>query len=380
MPQYKCNVCGHQQDYFKRCIHDHCPGVMVQTDGDNEAWERSQEKDCEAAMSSEECTCPTVEHVDGLKLPMVRDPSCPVHGNTTPCTSCGGSGLPTTRGVCPRCRGNGIEPSTPPTPHDAESVSIEAVKIAMNIHSIWDEEEELSVDDTAEIIARHLQPLCEEVNKDTELIAGLRKELADLNAHFVRVEAEGTKEVERLKTWVNDLQSGMYVNCVYCGHRYGPGETTPVSMADALKAHVETCKHHPMNALREEVERLRARAQAAEGLAEETKGWMQLSDAAELLIRACQKEFAKAGMWQGVNNLEEWMKAKSRLAASERREEEATWEELAEAGLSVWKDRNGGGYGIYDQHYPVITAFYTFAEARAEATRLLNERKQTCKP
>lgn len=41
---------------------------------------------------------------------------------------------------------------------------------------------------------------------------------------------------ERLKHWVDDLQSGMFVNCVYCGHRYGPGETTPVSMADALKA------------------------------------------------------------------------------------------------------------------------------------------------
>jgi len=62
-------------------------------------------------------------------------------------------------------------------------------------------------------------------------------------------------ENERLTAWVEDLQSGMYVNCVYCGHRYGPGETTPVSMADALKKHVEQCPEHPMSALRTEVER-----------------------------------------------------------------------------------------------------------------------------
>lgn len=54
-------------------------------------------------------------------------------------------------------------------------------------------------------------------------------------------------EVAHLTAWVNDLQSGMTVNCVYCGYCYGPKETTPVSMADALKAHIETCEHHPLN-------------------------------------------------------------------------------------------------------------------------------------
>jgi hypothetical protein len=58
------------------------------------------------------------------------------------------------------------------------------------------------------------------------------------------------------RQWVDDLQSGMFVNCVYCGHRYGPGETTPVSMADALKVHVEQCPEHPMSALRQRAERL----------------------------------------------------------------------------------------------------------------------------
>ena len=76
---------------------------------------------------------------------------------------------------------------------------------------------------------------------------------------------ESQDEVERLQNentkltqWVSDLQSGMYVNCIYCGHRYGPGETTPASMADALKAHVENCPKHPMSSLKADNAALRA--------------------------------------------------------------------------------------------------------------------------
>ena len=61
------------------------------------------------------------------------------------------------------------------------------------------------------------------------------------------------KENERLTNWVNDLQSGMYINCVYCGHRYGPSKDTPVAMADVLKAHIEKCPKHPMSALRSQL-------------------------------------------------------------------------------------------------------------------------------
>lgn len=67
---------------------------------------------------------------------------------------------------------------------------------------------------------------------------------------------EAIEEIARLKQWIDDLQSGMYINCVYCGHRYGPGETTPVTMADALKAHIEVCPEHPMSKLKSEVEKL----------------------------------------------------------------------------------------------------------------------------
>ena len=64
-------------------------------------------------------------------------------------------------------------------------------------------------------------------------------------------------EIERLRGHVNDLQSGMYINCVYCGHRYGPDPGTPVAMADVLKAHIEECPKHPLLHAKAEIERLR---------------------------------------------------------------------------------------------------------------------------
>ena len=69
-------------------------------------------------------------------------------------------------------------------------------------------------------------------------------------------------EIVKLRQWVSDLQSGMYVNCVYCGHRYGPNDgTTPVSMADALKEHIEHCPKHPMSALKAENEELKKKVE-----------------------------------------------------------------------------------------------------------------------
>lgn len=71
-------------------------------------------------------------------------------------------------------------------------------------------------------------------------------------------------EVKRLGGWVDDLQSGMYINCVYCGHRYGPQDNVPSTMAAALKQHVERCKKHPMSALKTANEHMQAVIEAAE--------------------------------------------------------------------------------------------------------------------
>ncbi len=69
-------------------------------------------------------------------------------------------------------------------------------------------------------------------------------------------------EIEQQNKWISDLQSGMYVNCVYCGHRYGPKDNTPTSMADILKEHIEECPKHPMSLLKTELDEAKAKAKA----------------------------------------------------------------------------------------------------------------------
>lgn len=86
---------------------------------------------------------------------------------------------------------------------------------------------------------------------------GLELSIDDVTAlnrtfrNFTRILCSGTvppaTELEQLKQWVDDLQCGRYINCVYCGHRYGPKENVPPSMQDILKAHVMECPKHPMN-------------------------------------------------------------------------------------------------------------------------------------
>ena len=66
-------------------------------------------------------------------------------------------------------------------------------------------------------------------------------------------------EIARLTAWVNDLQCGLFINCVYCGHRYGPRVTTPATipeaptMAEALTAHIAQCPKHPLASARAEI-------------------------------------------------------------------------------------------------------------------------------
>lgn len=56
-----------------------------------------------------------------------------------------------------------------------------------------------------------------------------------------------------LEQWVSDLQSGIYVNCVYCGHRFGSDTETPVAFGEILKQHIAQCPKHPMNDLKKRV-------------------------------------------------------------------------------------------------------------------------------
>ena len=107
------------------------------------------------------------------------------------------------------------------------------------------------IDDLAFILAAVVQGMVD-VRERTIVDAGL-------------VIAEQGREIEGLKDWVGDLQGGLYINCVYCGFRYGPGESTPATLpeagetlaATALREHVERCPNHPMSRLKKEIERLR---------------------------------------------------------------------------------------------------------------------------
>jgi hypothetical protein len=100
------------------------------------------------------------------------------------------------------------------------------IRRADNLHFIARLEAESDYDDLPEV--------------DTSLEA-----FAKNAEYIVKLELEN----ERYQKWVNDLQSGMYINCVYCGHNYGPNDEVPASMADVLKEHIERCLEHPMSKL-----------------------------------------------------------------------------------------------------------------------------------
>lgn len=97
---------------------------------------------------------------------------------------------------------------------------------------------------------QHLNDLWEQKHPDNCLIA--KKCVSDLRS-----------EVKRLEGWVSDLQSGMWINCVYCGHRYGPDDEVPASMAEVLKEHIEQCPEHPMSKLKEENASLKKQLEVA---------------------------------------------------------------------------------------------------------------------
>ncbi len=104
-----------------------------------------------------------------------------------------------------------------------------------------------SAGDTAIRRIKSLKILCDKlktdlINKDKEYL----EYISTSSVEIVQLE----NEIEQMQQWVDDSQSGMYVNCVYCGYRYGPKEDTPVAMTDILKEHIEQCPKHPMSKLK----------------------------------------------------------------------------------------------------------------------------------
>lgn len=95
------------------------------------------------------------------------------------------------------------------------------------------------------------------------------------------------KRNDELQNWIDDLQSGMYINCVYCGHRYGPNPETPVAMADILEAHIEQCSKHPLS-------HMKVRAEKAEGQIEELQKENDRLTVELISSIAKEKDFAAA--------------------------------------------------------------------------------------
>ena len=127
-----------------------------------------------------------------------------------------------------------------------------------------------------------------------------------------------TAETERLQNWVNDLQAGMYINCVYCGHRYGPDDEVPATMADVLKEHISKCPEHPMSAQTQRIE--------------------QFTDALDHIMRVCRNTDVqtKRLLWIekraqcAIEGSEEWREydyPKVRKAAKENHELTAALEQ-----------------------------------------------------
>ena len=94
-------------------------------------------------------------------------------------------------------------------------------------------------------LVHHLKRLSAERSKLIERVDELEDKCKSQSTHLVSFQQESIGH----RMWINDLQSGMYINCVYCGHRYGPKEDTPMAMADVLKEHISKCPKHPMSAL-----------------------------------------------------------------------------------------------------------------------------------
>jgi hypothetical protein len=108
-----------------------------------------------------------------------------------------------------------------------------------------------ALDSDDQIIVGHMRKAYELLTEDDQF-SYLKAEVVSWRSRAEGLEqslVEAGEHIRRLDTWVSDLQSGLYVNCVYCGHRYGPDPGTPVAMADVLKQHIAECPAHPMSGL-----------------------------------------------------------------------------------------------------------------------------------
>ena len=93
--------------------------------------------------------------------------------------------------------------------------------------------------------------------KPTDISAGA--EIQPLYAHPEDAAPVDCENCKTLEQWVHDCQAGMYINCVYCGYRYGPDDEVAPTMQQALYDHIAECPKHPLSAMKRRAERAEAR-------------------------------------------------------------------------------------------------------------------------
>jgi DNA-directed RNA polymerase subunit RPC12/RpoP len=105
-------------------------------------------------------------------------------------------------------------------------------------------------DEAMDVIGRLKAEIAKKDEKIYEL-AGDVAEKEEREEDLVRNCAKANAENDVLEAWIDDLQSGMYINCVYCGHRYGPNPSLDQShlltMRKALEQHIAECPKHPLS-------------------------------------------------------------------------------------------------------------------------------------
>lgn len=123
----------------------------------------------------------------------------------------------------------------------------------------WVHDLETRCDPAGDLRARVLaEERAETAERDRDLFKRKYETASDQLVAMTGERNRMESERDALQQWVHDLQAGMFINCVYCGHRYGPGDEVPATMAEALKEHIEQCQKHPMSALNERLRNLEA--------------------------------------------------------------------------------------------------------------------------
>lgn len=134
-------------------------------------------------------------------------------------------------------------------------------------------------------------------------------------------------ERDALKGWVDDLQSGMFINCVYCGHRYGPQDEVSATRQQMLYDHIKICPKHPLSTALTKIAALKQQLLGANiELAElrraneiRTKSQQQLMEENERLRRVVRGAMA--------------IQEKYAPHSFEEREERLVWHDIARAAL-----------------------------------------------